>query len=386
MSATPPARPPLSLASTHELDRDVDGPLAELRTGDWLDRQTFPPLRYAVPGIVPEGLTVLVGPPKVGKSWLTAGLCLGVAAGGRVLGALTVDDPRPVLVLALEDGHRRIQSRARKLLDDDPIPPLFTYVTRVPRGSTVPELVDAWCERYGSEGALVVVDTLGKVMPPALPGESAYARDYRVAGAIKRLADDRPGLAVVVVHHDRKAGGEDFVDAVSGTHGIAGAADTILVLGRPRAEGSGLLRVTGRDVVERDYAVELVDGVSWQLSGESLDAASQAAAALRATTGLGGDMAAVVAAVTREGMTAADVAKATTLDLDRVRDYLARAVAAGRLDRVTRGRYSPLTPYIPLSEVSEVSGREDVDTLLSDTHDTSDTPTRDASADSGWSW
>ena len=31
--------------------------LADIFDGEWLSRQDFPPLRYAVPGIVPEGLT-----------------------------------------------------------------------------------------------------------------------------------------------------------------------------------------------------------------------------------------------------------------------------------------------------------------------------------------
>jgi hypothetical protein len=33
-----------------------------------------------------------------------------------------------------------------------------------------------------------------------------------------------------VLHHQRKAAGDDFVDTVSGTLGLAGAADTILTL------------------------------------------------------------------------------------------------------------------------------------------------------------
>ena len=44
--------------------------LAGLHTGAWLDMQEFPPLAFAVPGIIPEGFTLLVGPPKAGKSWL----------------------------------------------------------------------------------------------------------------------------------------------------------------------------------------------------------------------------------------------------------------------------------------------------------------------------
>ena len=77
-------------------------------------------------------------------------------------------------------------------------------------------------------------------MPPALPGESPYMRDYKVAGRLKRICDDRPGRALLVLHHDRKAQSDDFVDGVSGTNGIAGAVDTIIVIARARNESQGL--------------------------------------------------------------------------------------------------------------------------------------------------
>lgn len=348
-----------STHSTLSTPSDASGSgrlLAGLRTGAWLEGQTFPPIAYAVPGIIPEGMTLLVGPPKVGKSWLTFALALAVASGGVALGGIALHTPRPVLLLALEDSDRRLQSRARLLLaPGSAIPPRLHYLTRLVPG-TVVATVSAWADEYADDGGLVIIDTLGKVLPPAMPGESAYARDYRVAGGIKRVADDRPGLAVVVVHHDRKAGSEDFVDAVSGTHGLAGAADTITVLGRPRVSGEGLLRVTGRDVVERDYAVTLHDGHRWTLSGADLDAAAAAAQTHAAAAGLGGSMAAVVTAVNAcpDGATAADVATVCGIDEKTAADYLARAARAGRVDRITRGRYGPTAPSLRVESVESV--------------------------------
>ena len=86
-------------------------------------------------------------------------------------------------------------------------------------------------------------------------GESAYQRDYRVAARLKQIADDRPGMAMLALHHDRKMVTDDFVDAVSGTNGIAGAADATLVLKRARGQADGVLYVTGRDVDEAEYAL-----------------------------------------------------------------------------------------------------------------------------------
>ncbi len=82
-------------------------------TGDWLDAQVFPPMRWVVPGVIAEGLTILAGAPKLGKSWLALSLALAVASGTDALGCIDVGHPRPVLYLALEDGHRRLQFRSR---------------------------------------------------------------------------------------------------------------------------------------------------------------------------------------------------------------------------------------------------------------------------------
>jgi hypothetical protein len=118
-------------------------------------------------------------------------------------------------------------------------------------------------------------------------------------------------MALAVLHHDRKATSHDFVDSVSGTNGIAGAADTVIVISRPRNEAEGLLKVTGRDVVEAEYAVTLEDGC-WALMGDTLDAAAGIAATLRATANLSDRSAEVLRFVAKhpEGVRAAEVAQA----------------------------------------------------------------------------
>ena len=50
------------------------------------------------------------------------------------------------------------------------------------------------------------------------------------------------------MHHARKAASEDFVAEGSGTFGLAGAADYVMVLRHPRMSPEGSLLVTGRDV------------------------------------------------------------------------------------------------------------------------------------------
>jgi hypothetical protein len=315
--------------------------LAGLRDGAWLDAQQFPPLAYTVTGVIPEGSVLLVGPPKIGKSWFVLAVALAAAADGRVLG---VEVPkRPVLYLALEDGDRRLQDRCRKLRDGAPIPAGFEYLTTIEPSRI--DTIASWLHRHPSgPPPLVVLDTLGKVMPPALLGESSYQRDYRIGTALKRLADEHPGMTLLVNHHDRKANAEDFVDSVSGTHGLAGAADTVIVLTRPRQQEGGRLKVTGRDVAEGEYAVRFVGGAAWTLDGHDLADAARRARTAQVTAGLGDRSREVVELVGRrpQGITPTQVAAALGMTPKAAQVYLGRALAAGRVGRPKRGVYTPV--------------------------------------------
>ena len=312
--------------------------LADVRDGAWLDAQDFPPLKWAVPGLIPEGLTLLVGPPKAGKSWLLGNILLAIAAGGVALGKLPVGKARRVLYLALEDGDRRMQSRCRIILDGDPIPGLFSYKTTVPPGKVM-AVIEAWMRRY-PDTAMIVLDTLGKVMPESRQGESAYQRDYRVGAALKRVADDNPGLAVVVVHHDRKAASEDFVDAVSGTNGLAGSADSIVVLARKRKASDALLKVTGRDVPEEEYALRLEDGTKWVLDGGNLSEAAENAEKRSETEQVSEKSEQIIDFIRQRPdrqATAKEVADEFGGDVYK---YLTRHTDAGRLTKPKRGVYA----------------------------------------------
>jgi hypothetical protein len=251
------------------------------RTAEWLRGQIFDPLQWVVPGIIPEGYSLLVGAPKIGKSWLALAIALAVSAGGYMFGKLYCGRPRPVLLLALEDSDRRMQSRILTLQPADASWPAgLTYYTRVRPDDVVP-LIEDWLTQQATDShPVVILDTIGKVMPPPERGEGQYLRDYRFSGQLQAITAARPGMALIGLHHDRKATAEDFVETISGTNGIAGAADTILVLNRPRNESEGLLKITGRDVEENEYGVKLTEG-RWTLMGDNLKEAARAARTVR---------------------------------------------------------------------------------------------------------
>ncbi|GAA5033748.1 AAA family ATPase [Actinopolymorpha pittospori] len=224
----------------------------------WTDAELmavdFPEPRWAVPGLLCEGLNLLAGAPKLGKSWLSLGLGAAIANGEPALDTIEVERG-PVLYCALEDTGRRLQRRRRQMLSAGSCAaPLLTLETACPTMTSGGEglLID-WLEA-NPHARLVIIDTFEKMRGSTPPGMSAYAADYAAAARFKRIADYY-NVPFLLIHHVRKQGAEDFQAMVSGTNGLTGAVDAILVLERARGQADAVLHVTGRDVQENDYAL-----------------------------------------------------------------------------------------------------------------------------------
>ena len=322
---------------------NLDGPTAPhpldgAFTAQWLTGETFPALQYVVPGLIPEGLTMLSAAPKIGKSWMVLGIGVAAATGGRALGRIPVTR-RPVLYLALEDGQLRLQDRL-KALDAYPGPAGLAFMTDTPAGAVA--TIDAFFDLHSDAKPLIILDTLGKVRS-VYSGNDAYQKDYGQMSALKDLVDARPGSSLVIVHHTRKSEGGDFLDSVSGTQGLAGAADSVLVLRRGRGEGAATLNVTSRDAVEGEYALTLTDG-AWMLNGSTLAEAATAVEQHRATHGVGDAMVELVTKVGQypEGTRAVELATMLGWERSKVDVYLGRAYDAGRIEKLSRGLYGPV--------------------------------------------
>jgi DNA-binding Lrp family transcriptional regulator len=229
----------------------------------------LPPVKWVVPDLLPEGVTLLAGKPKLGKSWLALGTTVAVASGGVVLGTKRVEQGE-VLYLALEDNQRRLQKRVRKLLGAGHAPEglhISTAWPRVDEGGE--EELEEWIEdRSGAR--LVVVDVLKRIRPRTTRYQSVYDADYESLEALHAFAD-RHGVAVLCIHHLRKAAADDPMDEISGSTGLSAAADGVLLLRRARGRGDAYLHVDGRDIEEpAELALTWNQNTAcWTLAGDA---------------------------------------------------------------------------------------------------------------------
>lgn len=315
-----------------------------------LQTKHFDPVRYVVPGIIPEGVTLLVGKPKLGKGWAALDLCNAVAGDRFTLGVIkpTQGD---VIYLALEDNQRRLKRRMAKLLPDSDWPErliLQTEWRRANEGGL--DDLSAWCESV-TRPTLIVIDTLEKFRPQPKHGSQTYGTDYEAITGLQAMTKKHSGLCIVVVHHDRKMDADDPFDTVSGTQGLAGAADTIIVM--KRKDGAVKMHIRGRDVEESDKPVQFNKATCrWSLMGDTLledRMSNERQSVLDAFESF-------TPAHDRDGMAVSEIMAATSReDRNAVDQLLFKMARDGELRRIRRGVYA-----LPIGAGKKVSKKESV--------------------------
>ncbi len=208
-----------------------------------------------VPGIISQGVTLLVSKPKIGKSYLCLHIGLGVASGGKVLGIEVA--AQDVLYMALEDTIEDMQQRLQKVLGSASVPDRFKIVFRwASLGKGGLEDLEEWLVKH-PETRLVMIDILVKICDL---NQGNYHADYETISKFKGIAA-RHKIAIVLVHHLRKTGARDEFDRVSGSTGLTGAVDTIARLNRKRLQTEATLLISGRNQKEAELALRF-DGAT----------------------------------------------------------------------------------------------------------------------------
>ena len=223
----------------------------ETMTAEQLQSAPYSPEPFLVEELLPEGLHILAGAPKIGKSWLALWLCLCVAQGQPLWNfAVTQGE---VLYLSLEDSYRRIQSRLFDLTDDAPQTLHFAIMADTLKHGLEQQIEQFLMEHPTTK--LVVIDTLQRVRGTG-SDSNLYANDYQDIGILKQLADRRH-IAILLIHHLRKLHDDDPMNMISGSTGLSGAADSTFVLQKnSRLANVASLHCTGRDIPDRTLKLE----------------------------------------------------------------------------------------------------------------------------------
>lgn len=295
-------------------------------SAEWLEGQAFAPINFVVPNYLAPGLTILAGRPKLGKSWLALQIALGVADGGLVLGEKCREGS--VLFAALEDNPRRLQARLRKVRPSGDWPACLEFQTELsPLGAGgVGELREWLCG--AKDPRLIVVDTLGRVRGGADSRRSPYDQDVTLLDELQHLAAEHD-VAIVLIHHVRKGVADDPVDSISGSLGLAGTADSFLVL--QRDAGGVTLYGRGRDVEEIETAVEFdKEQCTWSVLGD------------RSEVRRSDERRRILDALARAARpcTPSEIAALCDMKNDPVRRLLVKMAEAGEIVRPKRGQYA----------------------------------------------
>ena len=238
--------------------------------GETLMSQPLTPLNFVVDTLLSQGLHILAGSPKVGKSWLALWLAVTVAKGESVWGMGVKQGT--TLYLCLEDSTLRIQNRLFEITEDAPASVHFTTNSDT-LGKGLEEQLCAFLVEH-PDTVLVIIDTLQMIRGTGY--DNTYANDYRDLSVLKHIADTH-GIAILLIHHLRKELADDVFSRISGTTAISGATDSNFVLRKSkRRENTATLYCTGRDIPYRELALEF-DGEDhgWKLLSDDCEQTEQ---------------------------------------------------------------------------------------------------------------
>lgn len=342
-------------ASTHPLG-ELDG----MTAADLLQKQFAPP-QYVVEGVIPEGVTLLASPPKIGKTFLCLNIAVAVATAGKALGKADVQEGR-VLYVDLDGSERGAQSRLKDMLKEaeaDAMEDLsrFDYYSEFPRvDEEEPADALAYLRRYLEEFddvELVIFDTLADVRPKTSGTRNMYEVDREALTPFRDLIHDH-NTSAIFVHHTNKSNSGDHVRRVSGSSGLASAVDNIIIMSKERGQHDAELQITPREEEEVSLRLSFDPHVkTWRLEGPA-----EQFAKTKERQEVLDTLVALTNGGRKESVGPKEIADANDdLEYDNVRYLLTKMVDAEspRVEKSGRGKYKPTPQMEPPSQPSHPS-------------------------------
>ena len=296
----------------------------------------FPERPQLVPGLLPKGLIIMAGQPKVGKSYAMLNLAIAAAQGGVMWSTFNIEEATNTLYVAYESDYNEIKERTHQILCGEQAPDNLFFLKMG---------LDDIDLRLDAEGllrlsdyvtarriGLVIIDTWQRARPlDDNHRGNAYERDSDLLIPVQSLTKVLD-ITTVLVHHTRKGVDEtNPFNEISGSTGFQAIADSMMLM--KKEEGNlNRLWVRGRRMADNEYTVEVdvakpgvvrlmeaEDGTGGRVTPERkwiMDALA------------GGDI-----------MTVAEIAERLEKSEASVRRAVSRMVKDGQVERVARGKF-----------------------------------------------
>lgn len=243
---------------------DFSYQVKKITANELLDAQ-YPEPTWVVDKLIPDGFTILAGPPQAGKSWLVLGLAAACAVGGRAWGHYSVQ-PMHVLYVGLEESERRLQKRYMKI-GGMPTDNLMFY-TDFPKGPDGISYLHKHLE-FNPQTKLVIIDPLIHFMPAGVDFNQ-YSEVYPVLDQIVKLAREHD-ISVIAVHHSTKRNIGKGLNMLGSQAFRAAADSTVTFERRATGEAGAFLEGEGRDIESWEIALQFDDNIGWKYLGAGDD-------------------------------------------------------------------------------------------------------------------
>ena len=233
-----------------------------------LEKKDIPPLRWLVEGLLPEGVSMLAGPPKSYKSYLALFLALCISLGIQFFGRKT--SRTSCIYFDLESTERRAKIRTEQVglgfPDNFYVIPWSEEVGTLGKGfeqTLLYELIE-------HDAKLAIIDVFQSIRPPMKRTQTGYDRDYEDIAPIRKIASET-GASIILVNHTVKMKQSNVFNQVAGSIGTFGALDAMWVIDREDPYGAeASFYVTGRDLEPQKLSIRW-NPFQWQLLGSAED-------------------------------------------------------------------------------------------------------------------
>ncbi|MCY4584253.1 MAG: AAA family ATPase [Chloroflexi bacterium] len=231
-----------------------------------LATKEFEELTHYVPDVIVDGLTILAGPSKIGKSFFCWNLAFAIAMQGKALNAIDIEKKSNVIFMAFDDSLRSLKRRAHLILDGG-LPPDNIHViddtNRLKLDTAGIRILEKLIDE--KEADVVFIDTWIHARPDVLDnrGKTSYDTDYEALVPIRQLAQ-RKKVAIVLVTHTRKQiDPENPFNQIQGSTGMQAGCDNLLLFSKK--EDQVMLHISGREIIQAEYPMALLNGGIWSI-------------------------------------------------------------------------------------------------------------------------